>query len=204
MEDRLERLWAPHRMAYIRSGNSGNDGGGCPFDEIPNRPDKDALVVARGEQVYAVLNLHPYNPGHLMVVTYRHVGDLEELTEAELKELWEFTRTAVATIKAVSQPHAFNVGINLGGVAGGSLAAHLHQHVVPRWSGDANYMTVLSATKIMPQLLEDTRQLLADAWPASGQPPEAAPIPRAGVRGFVAPGRRLCRHRAGRRAAREP
>ena len=168
MEDRLERLWAPHRMAYIRSASSpGGDDGGCPFDEIPNLPDDEALVVARGEQVYAVLNLHPYNPGHLMVVTYRHVGDLEDLTDAELKELWEFTRIAVATIKVVSRPHAFNVGINLGGVAGGSLSEHLHQHVVPRWSGDANYMTVLSATKIMPQLLEETRQLLADAWGAS-------------------------------------
>jgi ATP adenylyltransferase len=168
MDDGLERLWAPHRMAYIRSDGRENGDTGCPFDDIRNRSDDEALVVARGEQVYALLNLHPYNPGHLMVVTYRHIGDLEDLTEAELEELWVFTRTAVATIKVVSRPHAFNVGINLGGVAGGSLSGHIHQHVVPRWSGDANYMTVLSATKIMPQLLEDTRQLLADAWPALG------------------------------------
>lgn len=168
MEDRLERLWAPHRMAYIRAESAGDESSGCPFDDIPNRSDEDGLVVARGAHVYALLNLHPYNPGHLMVVTYRHVGDLEDLTGPELEELWEFTRTAVATIKVVSRPHAFNVGINLGNVAGGSLSDHLHQHVVPRWSGDANFMTILSATKILPQLLEDTRQLLADAWPTSG------------------------------------
>jgi len=164
VSDALERLWAPHRMQYIRGGND-TEGTGCPFDTIPSLPPGESLVVARGEQVYAVLNLHPYNPGHLMVVTYRHVGDLQDLTQPELAELWEFTRHAVATVKAVSRPHAFNVGLNLGGVAGGSLSEHLHQHVVPRWSGDSNYMTVLSGTKIMPQLLEETRDLLAAAWP---------------------------------------
>jgi ATP adenylyltransferase len=168
MGDSLERLWAPYRMAYV-TGAEGNATGGedvCPFDRIPTLPEGESLVIARGEYVYAVLNLHPYNPGHLMVVPYRHVAELEDLTDAEAFELIQFTQRAVSTIRAVSRPHAFNVGLNLGGVAGGSLADHLHQHVVPRWSGDANFMTVLSGTKVMPQLLEDTRQLLADAWPA--------------------------------------
>ena len=167
MSDALERLWTPHRMAYIRTA-AGNGTGGedaCPFDTIPDKPDGESLVVARGSQVYAVLNLHPYNPGHLMVVPYRHVGELEDLTDDEAFELMRFTQRAVTAIRAVSRPHGFNVGLNLGGVAGGSLSDHLHQHVVPRWSGDANYMTVLSGTKVIPQLLEDTRQLLAEAWP---------------------------------------
>ena len=100
-----------------------------------------------------------------MVVPYRHVGELEDLTDDEASELMRFTQRAVTAIRSVSRPHGFNVGLNLGGVAGGSLSEHLHQHVVPRWSGDANYMTVLSGTKVIPQLLEDTRQLLAEAWP---------------------------------------
>jgi ATP adenylyltransferase len=116
--------------------------------------------------VYAVLNLHPYNPGHLMVVSYRHVADLEDLTEAENVELTTMTRDAVRAIKRASAPHGFNVGLNLGGVAGGSLSEHLHQHVVPRWGGDANFITVLAQTKVIPQLLSETRALLAKNWPS--------------------------------------
>jgi ATP adenylyltransferase len=127
--------------------------------------DGAALVVARGAAVYAVLNLHPYNPGHLMVVPYRHVAALEDLTLEETAGLADFTRRAVVAIKAASQPHGFNVGLNLGHVAGGSLADHLHQHVVPRWGGDANFITVLAQTKVIPQLLAQTRDLIAKAWP---------------------------------------
>ncbi len=121
-------------------------------------------MLARGETVYAVLNLHPYNPGHLMVVPYRHVAGLDELTADETVELMGFTRRAVDAVRAASSPHGFNVGLNLGHVAGGSLADHLHQHVVPRWGGDANFITVLAGTKVIPQLLADTRDLIADAW----------------------------------------
>lgn len=159
--DGLERLWAPHRMAYVTTSA---DGDGCPFCAIPLRSDPESLVVARGETVYAVLNLHPYNPGHLMVVPYRHVGDLDALTAAEEVELAAMTRRAVVAIRSVSSPQGFNIGLNLGGVAGGSLAAHLHQHVVPRWGGDANFMTVTAGTKVIPQLLEETRDLLVAAW----------------------------------------
>ncbi len=159
--DRLERLWAPHRMAYVTTSAAGD---GCPFCALPSGPEPASLVVARGRSVYAVLNLHPYNPGHLMVVPYRHVGDLDALSEAEEVELAAMTRQAVATIREVASPHGFNVGLNLGGVAGGSLASHLHQHVVPRWGGDANFMTVTAGTKVLPQLLEETRDLLAAAW----------------------------------------
>jgi ATP adenylyltransferase len=166
--DRLQRLWTPYRMAYINAepGSGRDEGDGCPLCRIPTLDDESGLVVARGEHVYAVLNLHPYNPGHLMIVTYRHVPDLEDMTVDESAELTAMTLDAVMAIKAVSRPHGFNVGINLGGVAGGSLSDHLHQHVVPRWTGDANFMTVIGQTKIMPQLLSDTRELLASEWPS--------------------------------------
>ena len=162
--DRFRRLWTPHRLAYIRSADAEE---GCPFCRIPTLPDADGLLVARGASVYAVLNLHPYNPGHLMVVPYRHVAGLEELDEAESGELMTVTRTALRALRAVSAPHAFNVGLNLGTVAGGSLADHLHQHVVPRWGGDANFIAVIGQTKVIPQLLSETRALLAEAWPAA-------------------------------------
>jgi ATP adenylyltransferase len=164
--DRLQRLWAPHRLAYItgEDGTGRTDDGGCPFCRIPTLDDRTGLVVARGENVYAVLNLHPYNPGHLMVVPYRHVAGLDELSAEETVELMTFTRRAVDAVRAASSPHGFNVGLNLGNVAGGSLADHLHQHVVPRWGGDANFITVLASTKVIPQLLADTRDLLAEHW----------------------------------------
>jgi ATP adenylyltransferase len=163
--DGFRRLWAPHRMAYIAGERgTGEVDGGCPLCAIPARDDVDGLVIARGEQVYAVLNLHPYNPGHLMVVPYRHVAGLDELTAPESLELMTFTQRAVRALRTMAAPHGFNVGINLGHVAGGSLADHLHQHVVPRWGGDANFITVLGQTKVIPQLLAETRRRLADAW----------------------------------------
>ena len=160
-DDGLERIWTPHRMAYVRTAV---DEEGCPFCAIPGRADDDALVVARGATAYAVLNLHPYNPGHLMVLPYRHVADLTDLTADEAAELMAMTQQSLRAIRAVSRPHSFNVGLNLGRSAGGSLSGHLHQHVVPRWTGDANFITVVGGTKMLPQLLEDTRALLAEAW----------------------------------------
>jgi len=162
--DGLDRLWTPYRMEYIRSAVPPGDDV-CPFCAIPGAGDDEALlVVARGEAAYSVLNLHPYNPGHLMVLPYRHVADLEDLTPGESGELMSMTQQAIRAIRAVSSPQAFNVGLNLGGVAGGSLADHLHQHVVPRWVGDANFITVTGNTKVIPQLLSQTRDLLAEHW----------------------------------------
>ena len=163
--DGFRRLWTPHRLAYIKEAAASSAEEGCPFCRIPTLADEDGLVVARGAVVYAVLNLHPYNPGHLMVVPYRHVAELEGLTGAESAELMGFTQRAIRAMKRAAAPHAFNVGLNLGAVAGGSLADHLHQHVVPRWGGDANFMPVVGRTRVLPQLLADTRKLLADAWP---------------------------------------
>ena len=163
--DGLQRLWTPYRMAYI-TGERDADRHlekGCPFCAMRQAQDDD-LVVHRGDEVFAVLNLHPYNPGHLMVLPYRHVGDLEELTDTESAEVSAVTTAAVRTLRAISAPDAFNIGLNLGSAAGGSLSAHLHQHVVPRWVGDANFITVIGGTKTLPQLLEDTRDLLVKEW----------------------------------------
>lgn len=135
-----------------------------PFTDIPTLSDEDGLVIARGDLVYAVLNLYPYNPGHLMVVPYRRVAELEDVTDAEMAELMGFVQESIRVIKSVSRPDGFNVGLNLGKSAGGSLAEHLHMHVVPRWSGDANFITIVGETKVVPQLLRDTRALLADEW----------------------------------------
>ncbi|MEU6585728.1 HIT domain-containing protein [Nocardia sp. NPDC046763] len=167
--DRLQRLWTPYRMSYITGEAEDRKidvpkKTGHPFTDIPEMSDEDGLIVARGEWVYAVLNLYPYNPGHMMVVPYRRVADLEDLTTEESAELMAFTQQAIRVMKQVSRPEGFNVGLNLGGVAGGSLADHLHQHIVPRWSGDANFITVVGGVKVMPQLLRETRALLAQAW----------------------------------------
>ena len=167
--DRLQRLWTPHRMSYITAAAPKKpvDGGelsGHPFLDIPRMSDEDGLIVARGASVYAVLNLYPYNPGHTMIVPYRQVADLEDLTRDESDELMEFTQRTIRVIKSVSRPDAFNVGLNLGAAAGGSLSEHIHQHIVPRWTGDANFITVVGDTKVLPQLLQQTRGLLAQAW----------------------------------------
>jgi ATP adenylyltransferase len=167
--DHLQRLWTPYRMTYLAEApmkRGPNSAGKTeqPFTDIPQLSDEDGLVVARGELVYAVLNLYPYNPGHLMVVPYRRVSELEDLTEAESAELMAFIQKAIRVIKNVSRPHGFNVGLNLGASAGGSLAEHLHVHVVPRWGGDANFITIVGGSKVIPQLLRDTRNLLATEW----------------------------------------
>jgi ATP adenylyltransferase len=164
--DHLQRLWTPHRMTYIAESplRHSNSDPSRPFTDIPKLSDEDGLMVARGELVYVVLNLYPYNPGHLMVVPYRRVSELEDLTEAESAELMVCTQKAIRVIKSVSNPMGFNVGLNLGTVSGGSLAEHLHMHVVPRWIGDANFITIIGGAKIVPQLLRETRELLATEW----------------------------------------
>jgi ATP adenylyltransferase len=164
--DHLARLWTPHRMAYVSGGSGAPKAAdlGCPFCRIPTLSDEDGLIVARGATVYAVLNLYPYNPGHLMVVPYRHIADYTDLDPDELAEFSEFTRHALGAVRTVSAPHGFNIGINAGSAAGAGIAPHLHQHLVPRWGGDANFMPVIGQTKVLPQLLADTRGLLAAAW----------------------------------------
>jgi ATP adenylyltransferase len=164
--DGFGRLWTPHRMAYIRGEGKPRDPGDCPFCAVPRMTDVEGLTLARGASVYAVLNLYPYNSGHLMVVPYRHVADYTDLTAEEVAEVGEFTQTAMRAVRRAAGAHGFNIGLNQGSVAGAGIAAHLHQHVVPRWGGDTNFMPVVGQTKVLPQLLADTRELLAEAWTA--------------------------------------
>jgi len=131
---------------------------------VPSLPDDASLVVARAEHAFAVLNLYPYNPGHLMVCPYRHVGEYPDLTAAETRDVAELTKQAMVTLRAATMAHGFNIGMNQGRVAGAGIAGHLHQHVVPRWGGDTNFMPVVSGTKAMAQVLSDTRDLLAAEW----------------------------------------
>ncbi len=164
--DGLDRLWTPHRIAYIRGENKPVDStpGECPFCRIPAKDDDEGLVVRRGELAYAVLNLYPYSPGHLMVCPYRHIADYTETTDEEADEIGALTKQAMQVIRSVSGAHGFNIGMNQGAIAGAGISAHLHQHVVPRWAGDQNFMPIIGRTKTLPELLADTRGLLAEAW----------------------------------------
>lgn len=166
--DGLQRLWTPHRMVYIGGQNKPKDDSTpeCPFCLAPSKDDEEGLIVARGEHVFAVLNLYPYNPGHLLICPYRHVADYTELTEAETIEVAHFTQQAMRVIRAVSSPHGFNLGMNQGGIAGAGIASHLHQHIVPRWGGDANFLPIIAQTKALPQVHADVRELFSKEWSA--------------------------------------
>ncbi|UZD63920.1 HIT domain-containing protein [Brevibacterium sp. JSBI002] len=159
-------MWTPHRMVYIDGQDKPKDDRAeeCPFCTAPSKSDEDGLIVARGQHVYAVLNLYPYNPGHLLICPYRHVADYTDLTHEETVELAEFTQKAMHVIRAVSGPHGFNLGMNQGPVAGAGIAAHLHQHVVPRWGGDANFLPVIAQTKALPQVHADVQARLKKEW----------------------------------------
>ena len=164
--DGLDRLWTPHRMAYIRGENKPADAteGECPFCRVPSLSDADGLIVRRGRTAFAVLNLYPYAPGHLMLCPYRHLADYTETTREEAAEIAVLTKQAMATIRAVSGARGFNIGMNQGAIAGAGISAHLHQHVVPRWPGDQNFMPIIGRTKTLPELLQETRTLLAESW----------------------------------------
>jgi ATP adenylyltransferase len=163
--DGFQRLWTPHRIAYIEAGRP-RPSDDCVFCTAPQLSDEEALIVHRGERAYVLLNLFPYNSGHLLVVPYRHVDLYDGASPEEVAEIGALTQVAMRTIRAVSQADGFNIGMNQGEVAGAGIAAHLHQHVVPRWATDANFFPIIARTKALPQLLGDVRQRLAEAWPA--------------------------------------
>jgi ATP adenylyltransferase len=156
----VENLWAPWRLEYV----AGEKPAGCVLCAKHDEDDERALVISRGEYCYAVLNLYPYNNGHLMVVPHRHVADLEELTTDESAACQRFLERGIRAARAAIGPGGFNVGLNLGEAAGAGIAAHLHWHLVPRWQGDTNFMPVLADVRVMPQHLTTTWQLLRDAW----------------------------------------
>lgn len=160
------RLWTPHRMVYIGGQDKPKDSSAsqCPFCAAPRRTDEEALVVHRGERAYVLMNLYPYNTGHLLVCPYRHFSDWTQATAQERAEVGELTARAMEVVRHVAHPHGFNLGMNQGEAAGAGISAHLHQHVVPRWTGDANFMPLIGRTKPVPQLLGEQRDLLAQAW----------------------------------------
>lgn len=176
--DGFQRLWTPHRMAYIRGERPTEDAGrGCPFCVAPDRDDAETLIVHRGTTCYVVLNLFPYNPGHLLICPYRHVPLYTDLTPQETIEFAELTQTAIKALRRASAPAGFNIGMNQGEVAGAGVAAHLHQHVVPRWGGDMNFLPIIGQTKAVPTLLEDARQALVAAWAAGDEVTESTEPP---------------------------
>lgn len=166
MPDNWQRLWAPHRMSYLEGENRPLPGNEieCPFCRIPGLSDDQALIVARGKEAYAVMNLYPYNAGHLLICTFRHVAELPELTPSEQTEVTSLTSHAMKVLRKVSNAVGFNIGINQGSISGAGIAGHFHQHIVPRWAGDANFMPIIGKTKVLPQLLQDSRALLASGW----------------------------------------
>ena len=163
--DAFQRLWTPHRIAYIQAGQQpGKDS--CPFCVAPSLSDEQALIVARGTHAFVLLNLFPYNSGHLLVCPYRHVSRYDEAIDEEVAEIASLTQTAMRVLTATSGAHGFNIGMNQGQIAGAGIADHLHQHVVPRWEHDANFFPIIAKTKALPQLLGDVRATVAAAWPA--------------------------------------
>ena len=163
--DAFQRLWTPHRIAYIEAGQKpGTDE--CPFCIAPTLTDEQALIVARGTHAYVLLNLFPYNSGHLLVVPYRHVSTYDLATDDEVAEIASLTQTAMRVLTETSHAHGYNIGMNQGQVAGAGIADHLHQHVVPRWAQDANFFPIIAGTKALPRLLGDVRAEVAAAWPA--------------------------------------
>jgi ATP adenylyltransferase len=153
----MERLWAPWRLAYVTSASG--EPAGCIFCHITD-PGRSDLIVARGRLSFVILNLYPYNNGHLMVVPNRHVPNLASMEPAELAELMQLTRRAEMALDEAYKPQGINVGINLGRPAGAGVADHLHVHLVPRWNGDTNFMTVVGNVRVVPEALDATKAKL--------------------------------------------
>jgi ATP adenylyltransferase len=174
-----ERLWSPWRMAYVRGEG---DRGGCIFCDLAaagEEKDEANHLLARGKVSFVLLNAFPYNPGHLMVAPYRHIGSYGELTADELAEMMAFAGTAIGALEEDSGAHGFNLGMNLGQVAGAGIADHLHLHLVPRWGGDTNFMPIVGQTKVLPELLDETyRRLRPFLAPSRGPAPGRSTEPR--------------------------
>ncbi len=161
----MERLWAPWRMEYIGSSREGKDEG-CIFCEKPKEGDDEkALILARTELSFGMLNAFPYNSGHLMVAPFRHEGEFGELAAEEAVEMHRLAASGLGALAETMRPQGFNLGWNLGRIAGAGVVDHVHLHVVPRWAGDTNFMPVLADVKVLPEALADTRRKLAAAWP---------------------------------------
>lgn len=182
--DAFQRLWNPHRIAYMRRGQDQVSGAeDCPFCSGPERSDEESLIVHRGSTCYVLLNLYPYNPGHLLVCPYRHVPDLTDLSAEESEEFTRLSQVAMVALRFVASPGGFNLGLNQGKVGGAGIAAHLHQHVVPRWGGDGNFLPIIAQTKNMAQTLGDTHRMLHDVWDDAARTFAAEQVRQDGPRG---------------------
>ena len=149
----MRKIWAPWRVEYIRSEKSK----GCIFCQKPAaNKDTQNYILFRGKTSFVMLNNYPYNPGHLMVAPFRHLATLDDLTDKELFELFDLVRRSARAIKEAYKPEGFNIGVNLGRVAGAGVEGHVHTHIVPRWNGDTNFMPVLSDSKVLPEALAST------------------------------------------------
>jgi len=156
----MKILWAPWRIEYIRSPKHD----GCIFCDFPKEGrDRERLILYRGERAFVIMNNYPYNPGHVMVAPYRHVANWEELTDEELLEIMKLTQLMIRAIKRAMNPDGFNLGVNLGRVAGAGIDSHVHLHIVPRWNGDTNFMPVIADTKVIPESLEEAYDELKKA-----------------------------------------
>lgn len=154
----MDRLWTPWRLAYVTAASK--DASDCVFCAAAVRREADPLIVFQGTACFVILNLYPYNNGHLMVVPARHVGRLADLTQPELDELMHLTRAAEMALEERYHPHGFNMGLNLGKSAGAGVLDHLHMHIVPRWNGDTNFMTVVGETRVLPEALDESAREL--------------------------------------------
>ncbi len=161
--DNYQRLWTPHRLVYIQNGQQPKREE-CPFCLAPQGSDEDGLIVYRGETCFVLLNLFPYNSGHLLVCTYRHVAGYEETTDEEAAEMAALSKTGMKVLRKVSRAQGFNLGMNQGELAGAGIAEHLHQHIVPRWSNDSNFFPIIAQTKAIPRLLGEVRADIQKAW----------------------------------------
>lgn len=159
----FQHLWTPHRLVYIQHGQQPADDQ-CPFCLAVEKTDEEALIVYRGKHAYALLNLFPYNSGHMLVCPYRHVSTYDEATQEEILEIGEITQQTMRVLKKVSGAHGFNLGMNQGEIAGAGIASHLHQHIVPRWKNDANFFPIIAETKALPRLLGEVRAEIQAAW----------------------------------------
>ncbi|NJE01191.1 HIT domain-containing protein [Thermococcus sp. JdF3] len=156
----MKTLWAPWRIEYIRSPKHD----GCIFCDFPkeNR-DRERLILHRGKHCFVIMNNYPYNPGHVMIAPYRHVGKWEDLTEEELLEIMKLSQLMIKALKKTMNPQGFNMGVNLGRVAGAGIDDHVHLHIVPRWNGDTNFMPAIADTKVIPESLEEAYDELKKA-----------------------------------------
>jgi ATP adenylyltransferase len=153
----VERIWSPWRMAYIQAAKEQGEDGGCIFCDLPAEGDDvRTMILARGELAFVIVNSFPYNPGHLMVAPFRHVGAFTSLEAAELADVDALVARSIRALEQEMEPHGYNLGMNLGRVAGAGIPDHVHWHLVPRWNGDTNFMPVVGQTRVLPELLEET------------------------------------------------